>query len=140
MTTYNRCYSELVKLPTFEERFEYLKLSARIGEDTFGRERYLNQLFYNSVEWKSLRAEALIRDGGFDLGLEDRPIMGRIDVHHINPITVEDIENRNPCLFDLENVICVSPLTHKAIHYGDLSLLPHDPIERKPNDTCPWKT
>ena len=134
-----RRYSELIKLPTFEERFEYLKLSAKIGEDTFGRERYLNQIFYNTPEWKALRGEVLIRDGGCDIGLEDHPIAGRIEVHHINPITAKDIENRDPCLFDLENLICVSPLTHKAIHYGDVSLLPHDPVERRPNDTCPWK-
>ncbi|MDT3387117.1 MAG: hypothetical protein LIR46_05055 [Bacteroidota bacterium] len=134
-----RSYHELSQLKTFEERFEYLKLSARIGEETFGTERFLNQYFYGTPEWRALRQNALIRDQGCDLGIEDHPIGGRIEVHHINPITAEDIRNRDPCLLDLENVICVSSNTHKAIHYGDASLLPHDPIERKPNDTCPWK-
>lgn len=140
MTMANRSYTELKKLKTFEERFEYLKLSAKIGQDTFGHERYLNQYFYGSPEWKAFRDEVLIRDGGCDLGMEDRPIFGRIEIHHINPITPGDIENRSDSLFDLENVICTSSLTHKAIHYGDVTLLPRDPIERKPNDTCPWKT
>lgn len=134
-----RSYHELSQLQTFEERFEYLKMSAKIGEETFGTERFLNQLFYGTPEWRALRQKALIRDQGCDLGVEDHPIGGRIEVHHINPITAEDIKNRNPCLLDMENVICVSSNTHKAIHYGDASLLPHDPIERKPNDTCPWK-
>lgn len=134
-----RNYNELSKLKTFEERFEYLKLSAIIGEDTFGQERYLNQYFYGTPEWKELRREALIRDGGNDLGIEDHPIVGRVEVHHINPITADDIQNGAECLLDLDNVICVSPNTHKAIHYGDSSLLPKDPIVRRPNDTCPWK-
>lgn len=134
-----RSYNELSKLKTFEERFEYLKLSAIIGEDTFGQERYLNQYFYGTPEWRAFRREALIRDGGNDLGMEDHPIVGRIEVHHINPITADDIQNGAECLFDLDNVICVSPNTHKAIHYGDSSLLPKDPIVRRPNDTCPWK-
>lgn len=114
-------------------------MSARIGDETFGMERYLNQYFYGTPEWRALRQEAIIRDQGYDLGIEDHPIGGRIEVHHINPITIEDIKNRSPNLLDMENVICVSSNTHKAIHYGDASLLPHDPIERKPNDTCPWK-
>lgn len=139
MSTMNRSYSELAKLKTFEERFEYLKLSAKIGEDTFGRERFLNQHFYGTPEWRALRREALIRDDGCDLGIEGYPIGSRVEVHHINPITAEQIQNRDPCLLDLENVICVSPNTHKAIHYGDASLLPKDPVERQPNDTCPWK-
>lgn len=134
-----KSYSELIRLKTFKERYEYLRQSQIIGEDTFGRERYLNQIFYGSPEWRALRREALIRDNGCDLGVEDHKIGGRIEVHHINPITAEDIQNNNPCLLDLNNVICVSSNTHKAIHYGDASLLPHDPEERKPNDTCPWK-
>lgn len=138
-TMKTRSYRELSKLKTFEERFEYLKLSAKIGEDTFGRERFLNQYFYGSPEWKAFRDEALIRDNGCDLGIEGRDIYGRIEVHHINPITVEQVETRDPCLLDLDNVICVSPNTHKAIHYGDASLLTKDPVERTPNDTCPWK-
>jgi len=140
MTSTNiRSYHELSRLKTFEERYEYLKMTARIGEETFGTERFLNQYFYGTPEWRALRQEALIRDQGCDLGIEDHPIGGRIEVHHINPITAEDIKNRNPSILDLDNVICVSSNTHKAIHYGDASLLPHDPIERKPNDTCPWK-
>lgn len=135
-----RSYTELIKLPTFEERFEYLKLSAKIGEETFGSERFLNQRFYGSIEWRNFRREAIIRDQGFDLGCEDHPIVGRIEVHHINPITSKDIEDRLDLLMDLDNVICVSSNTHKAIHYGDASLLPKDPIERRPNDTCPWKS
>ena len=135
----SKSYSELMRLETFEERFDYLKLSARIGEDTFGCERYLNQLFYRSPEWQRFRRQVIIRDDGNDLGIEGRDIGKRIEVHHINPITVKDIEEQNECLFDMENVICTSPRTHKAIHYGDKSLLPSDPIERKPNDTCPWK-
>ena len=134
-----RSYTELMKLKTFEERFEYLKLSAKVGIDTFGNDRYLNQVFYRSPEWKYFRRQMLMRDDGNDLGIEDHPIGGRIELHHINPLTVEQVQNRDPCLLDPENVICVSPNTHNAIHYGDASLLPHDPIERRPNDTCPWK-
>lgn len=133
-----RSYSELIRLPTFEERFDYLKFSAKIGEKTFGYERYLNQLFYQTVEWRAFRREVIIRDNGCDLGLEDYEIHDRIEVHHINPITIEMIENNDPLLMDLENVICTSPRTHKAIHYGDKDLLPKLPIIRRPNDTSPW--
>lgn len=135
----NRCYSELARLKTFEERFEYLKLSARIGEETFGFDRYLNQKFYNSPEWKHFRRGIIIRDFGSDLGIEGREIPGRIEIHHINPITIGDITDSGEGLFDPENVICTSPLTHKAIHFGDISLLPREPVERKPNDMSPWK-
>lgn len=138
-TKMNRCYSDLIKLKTFEERYEYLKFSAKIGEATFGYERYLNQMFYGSPEWKAFRRDVIIRDNGMDLGLEGYDITDRIEVHHINPITPEMIERNDPMLMDMENVICTSSRTHKAIHYGDKSLLPKDPIERKPNDTCPWR-
>lgn len=138
-TTLNKCYSELSKLKTFDERFDYLKLSGIIGEKTFGSERYLNQRFYGSNEWRAFRREAIIRDNGCDLGIADREIGGRIEIHHLNPITPEDIEKRSSVLMDLENAICVSSLTHKAIHYGDISLIPHDIVERRPNDMCPWK-
>lgn len=138
-TKMNRCYSDLIKLRTFEERYEYLKFSAKIGEATFGYERYLNQMFYGSPEWKAFRRDVIIRDNGMDLGLEGYDIADRIEVHHINPITPEMIERNDPMLMDMENVICTSSRTHKAIHYGDKSLLPKDPIERKPNDTCPWR-
>lgn len=126
-------------MKTFEERYEYLKLSAKIGEATFGYERYLNQIFYGSPEWKAFRRDVIIRDNGMDLGLDGYDIGDRIEVHHINPITSEMIENNDPLLMDMENVICTSSKTHKAIHYGDKSLLPKGPIERMPNDTCPWR-
>lgn len=135
----SRSYSELVRLPTFEERFDYLKFSAKIGEKTFGYERYLNQIFYGTPEWRAFRREAIIRDNGCDLGLEGYDIPDRIEVHHINPITAEMIENNDSRLMDLENVICTSSRTHKAIHYGDKNLLSKLPIERRPNDTCPWR-
>lgn len=134
-----KSYSELMRLPTFIERFEYLRLAVLIGDKTFGYERYLNQVFYNSPEWKRFRREVIIRDEGCDLGCDDRPIVNRIEIHHINPITPEDIENRTELLMDMDNVICTSPNTHKAIHYGDSSLLAKDPIVRRPNDTCPWR-
>lgn len=139
MRKLNRCYSELIKLDSFEERFEYLKLSSRIGDITFGFERELNQIFYGTSEWRSFRREVIIRDNGCDLGVDGYTINTRIEVHHINPITIEMIENNDPLLMDLENVICTSSKTHKAIHYGDSSLLPKNPIERYQNDTCPWR-
>lgn len=135
-----KTYSELITLPTFEERFEYLKLSGVVGGFTFGGSRYLNQIFYNTSEWKSAKQKVIIRDNGCDLGIEDRIIRGRLYVHHINPITIDDVIQRNPCLFDPENLICVSFNTHQAIHYSDASLLtPSKPVERKPNDQCPWR-
>lgn len=137
--TLNRSYAELQKLKTFEERFEYLKLSGTVGEATFGSERYLNQKFYGSSEWKAFRREVIIRDNGCDLGIEDREIGGRIEIHHLNPITASDIESRSPRLMDPDNAVCVSALTHKALHYGDIELIPRDVIERRPNDMCPWK-
>lgn len=134
-----RSYKELIRLPTFEERFEYLRLSAIVGESTFGFERHLNQVFYRSPEWKHVRRDIIARDYGCDLGIEDRQIMDRIEIHHINPITPEDIENRSDLLLDMDNLICVSPNTHKAIHYGDERLITKSvPTIRRPNDTCPW--
>lgn len=137
-----RTYSELIQLPTFEERFRYLKLDGRIGEDTFGSSRYLNQYFYTSDEWRTIRRDVIIRDKGCDLGMLDREIPDGvlITVHHLNPITMEDILNRSKFLLDPEYLICVTDITHKAIHYGDESLLlATTPIERRPNDTCPWR-
>ena len=134
-----RTYSELMRIDNFDDRFEYLKLSGVIGESTFGFERYLNQRFYGTQEWRSFRREIIIRDNGNDLGFEGKPIFGKIEIHHINPITITDIRERSSNLFDPENVICTSSLTHKAIHYGDISLLPRELVERRPNDTCPWK-
>lgn len=138
-TTIIRTYSELITLPTFEERYRYLKLGGLVGKETFGYDRYLNQMLYNCSEWKDRRRKAIIRDNGCDLGCEDFEIHGRILIHHINPITVEDVLKRNPKVFDLENLICTSHNTHNAIHYGDESLLIIGPIERTKNDTCPWK-
>ena len=134
-----KSYSVVILLPTLEERFEYLKLKGAVGVETFGYDRYLNQILYHDPEWKRVRREVIIRDNGCDLGVEGHTIQGRILVHHINPITVDDIRLRRRCVFDLDNLICTSHDTHNAIHYGDVNLLPKNPIERKPNDTCPWK-
>lgn len=139
MMTNIKTYSELILLPTFEERFEYLKLDGFVGQETFGFDRYLNQIFYRSPEWKRLRNEIVIRDNACDLGVEDREIFGRIFIHHMNPITKDDILSRSDILLDPEYLICVSKLTHDAIHYGDKDLLIMDPVVRRPNDTCPWK-
>lgn len=135
----NRSYSELIAIPTYEDRFHYLQLNGAVGKDTFGYDRYLNQILYNSKEWKRFRDEIIIRDNGCDLAFEGYDIHGRILVHHINPITVDDVVNRNPIVFDPENVICVTHNTHNAIHYGDESLLITAPVERTKHDTCPWK-
>lgn len=135
-----RTYNELIQLRTFEERFEYLKLSSLVGEKTFGYERYINQAFYRSPEWKRVRRQVILRDKGCDLAVEGRDIIDRIEIHHITPITLEDIENASEILLDPDNLICCSPNTHKAIHYGESNLItPSEPIIRKPNDTCPWK-
>ena len=135
----NRYYSELITLPTFIERFRYLKLDGSVGMDTFGHDRWLNQVLYRSAEWKRFRNGIIVRDNGCDLGDPDRPIFGKILIHHINPLTIEDVLNRSPKIFDEENVICTQLITHNAIHYGDESILYQEPITRKPNDTCPWK-
>ncbi len=129
----------MILLPTFEERFEYLKLGGEVGAETFGFDRYQNQAFYNSREWKRVRDKVIIRDNGCDLGIADREIGQRIIIHHMNPITVEDIRLAADILLDPEFLICVSHETHNAIHYGDAELLPKDFVPRSPNDTCPWK-
>lgn len=134
-----RTYSELITLPTFEERFRYLQLSGKIGEDTFGFDRYLNQKFYRSAEWKRIRDQVIVRDNGCDLGIEDRVIYGKILIHHMNPITVEDIRYMTDILLNPEYLICVTHNTHNAIHYGDENLIVKAPIVRTPYDTCPWK-
>lgn len=135
-----KSYSEMIRLNTFLERFEYLKLKGKVGDETFGYSRYLNQHFYHTREWKSVRDQVIIRDNGCDLAIFDREIRDRILIHHINPITEEDILDRNPLVFDLDNLVCVSKLTHDAIHYGDSNLLPSDTIViRTKNDTCPWR-
>ena len=134
-----KTYSELITLPTFEERFEYLKLNGRVGEDTFGFDRYLNQMFYRSQRWKSVRDFVFVRDGGCDLGIEGHDIHGRILVHHMNPITLDDILHRSEFLLNPEYLICTIKSTHDAIHYGDENLLITEPVERTQYDTCPWR-
>lgn len=134
-----RTYSELIKLPTFEDRYEYLRLDGEVGATTFGSDRYLNQLFYTSDEWRSLRDLVIIRDNGCDLAVDGYDIRKFIVVHHMNPISVEDILQHSAKLIDPEFLICTSDKTHKAIHYGDASLLPRPPIARFQNDTCPWR-
>lgn len=134
-----RCYSELIELPTFEDRYFYLKLDGRVGEETFGFDRYLNQIFYKSDEWLSVRDRVIVRDLGCDLGIKDREIHGRIMVHHMNPITKEDILDRSDFLLNPEYLITTVKRTHDAIHYGDDSLIIQTNIERRKNDTCPWK-
>lgn len=134
-----RTYSELITLPTFEERYRYLRLGGRVGEDTFGFDRYLNQMFYGSKEWQEIRDYVIVRDNGCDLGIEDREIHGRILVHHMNPIRPEDIIKRSKFLLDPEYLISTVKATHDAIHYGDESKLILAPIERRKNDTCPWR-
>ena len=134
-----RTYSELITLPTFEERFRYLQLDGRIGEETFGFDRYLNQAFYKSEEWLRVRDLVIVRDHGCDLGIKGREIYGRILIHHMNPITIDDIAKRSKYLLDPEYLITTVKNTHDAIHYGDENLLIKIPIERTRNDTCPWK-
>lgn len=135
-----RTYSELITIPTFIERFNYLKLDGAVGIETFGYDRYLNQILYRTAEWKRFRNEIIIRDNGCDLGCDGYEIKGqRILVHHINPITVEDVLNRTKKVFDPENAITTILNTHNAIHYGDDDLLLVGPIDRKPNDTYPWR-
>ena len=136
-----RTYSELMQIPTFEERFEYLRLGGKVGEETFGFDRYLNQLFYTSKEWRKLRNNIITRDGGCDLGVPGREISEgvKILIHHMNPITVDDIINRSDFLLNPEYLICTIKNTHDAIHYGDSELLYKDPIVRFKNDTCPWR-
>ena len=134
-----RTYSELSDLKTFEERFKYLMLSLTVGKETFGYDRYLNQNFYRSPEWKKVRDQIIVRDCGCDLGFPGYEIYGKVIIHHMNPIMIKDIVQRTDLLFNPEYLICTSYSTHNAIHYGNESLIPSGPIERKPNDTCPWK-
>ena len=134
-----RRYSELIKLPTFEERFEYLKLDGRVGKMTYGSDRIFNQAFYHSKEWRDFRNKVIARDNGCDLGIEDREIFDKLIVHHINPMTIRDLEEGGEDLFDMENFICCSHNTHEAIHYGDSSLLVKTEfVERRPGDTKLW--
>ena len=135
-----RTYSELMGLSSFEERFEYLKLTGLVGEITFGGTRVLSQNFYRSKEWKRIRRDIILRDNGCDLACPDRPIVGNVLIHHLEPITIDDVKSMSGKIVDPENLICVSMLTHNAIHYGSIDILPNfEFTERKPNDTCPWK-
>lgn len=134
-----RTYTELVQLQTFEERYRYLQLNGSVGADTFGFDRYLNQNFYRSKEWKLIRDKVIVRDNGCDLGVEGYEIHGRIYIHHMNPLLLEDIVDRTEFLLNPEYLITTTHSTHNAIHYGDESLLVTAPIERAPNDTCPWR-
>lgn len=134
-----RCYSDLRCIDSFKERYLYLKLHGRVGEETFGIDRYVNQSLYKSQKWKRTRREIIIRDNGCDLGVDGFELDDYIMVHHMNPITLEDIEEERDIIFDPENLICCSSRTHKAIHFGDESLLPKEPIIRRPGDTCLWR-
>lgn len=134
-----RTYSELILLPTFEERFKYLQLNGRVGDDTFGFDRHINQNFYRSAEWKRIRDQVIMRDNGCDLALKGYEIYGRILIHHMNPITAKDVELSTEYLINPEYLICVTHNTHNAIHYGDEKLINKGPVVRTKNDTCPWK-
>lgn len=134
-----RTYSELITIPTFEERFEYLRLRGQVGKDTFGFDAIFRQMFLKSKEWRDFRTHIIVRDNACDLGVDGREIYGKIIIHHLNPINLDDIWNNTEFLMNPEYVICTSHLTHNAIHYGDSNLLAKNPIVRTPNDTCPWK-
>lgn len=134
-----KTYSELITFPTFKERYDYLRLGGAVGQDTFGFDRYLNQKFYHSKEWAQIRRDVIIRDEGRDLAMEGYEIQNGLYIHHMNPIRKEDIVRATELLLNPEYLVCVSFSTHQAIHYGDEKLLPQLPVERRPNDTCPWR-
>lgn len=139
MMTKIKTYSELILLPTFKERFEYLRLDGRVGEDTFGFDRYLNQLFYRSYEWRKIRDYVIVRDNACDLAVDGYEIYERVLIHHMNPVNARDIEERSELLLNPEYLICTTHNTHNAIHYGDENLIAKGPVIRTKNDTCPWK-
>lgn len=134
-----RCYSELIRLPSLEERFEYLRLNGEVGEELFGYARYLNQEFYHSGLWLDVRERVIIRDHGLDLGVEGWKIVGNIYVHHMNPITLKQLKENDPILVDPEYLISCAYNTHQAITWGNPELLPKPLIVRRPGDTCPWR-
>lgn len=139
-----KTYTELISIADYDARYQYLKQTGSIGEETFGGRRWLNQVLYRSPEWKRFRKQIILRDslnGDYccDMAFPEKHIMGQVIIHHLNPLTIEDIQNRSECIFDPENVVCVSHRTHEAIHYGDEKLLIHDPVVRTPGDTCPWR-
>lgn len=139
MTICKKTYSKLIEIESFDERFDYLKMIGRVGDITFGGRRKLNQMLYGSDRWKKVRREIILRDDGNDLSHPDYPIHGPIYIHHINPITIEDILQGRPCVFDIDNLVCTSFRTHEAIHYGSKNSLTISPIIRTINDTCPWR-
>ena len=134
-----KTYSEAMSFRSFRERFEYLKLPGVVSESTFGGHRSLNQTLYHSYEWKKVRRKIILRDQGCDLAFDGIPIMGQILIHHITPITINDILNRSPLVFDLENLISVAFRTHNALHYGCYEMIDCEMVERRKNDTCPWR-
>lgn len=135
-----KSYLEMLQFKTYQERLEYLRCFGKVGIDTFGHDRYLNQIFYHTPEWKKIRYQVINRDGACDMALNDFPLFNHVMVHHINPISVEMVINRDPMIFDLNNLVCVSEKTHNAIHYGATGDLPIAlPIERTKDDTCPWR-
>jgi hypothetical protein len=136
--TTRKTYKELIQLNTFEERYKFLQLRGIVGSSTFGYERFLNQGLYTSRKWRNTRDEVIIRDDGCDLGVAGYQIYDKIIIHHINPLTPEEIEFEDDSLYDLDNLISTSFKTHNAIHYGDINLLDKQIIERRPKDTCPW--
>lgn len=135
-----RTYTELIQFPDFEDRFAYLKLDGRIADDTFGWDRWINQRFYHTSEWKRVRDQVIVRDSGYDLASRGHEISGQILIHHMNPIRLEDLMERPDYVLDPEFLVCVSKATHNAIHYGNIDLLPSPMIQRSRNDTCPWKS
>ena len=137
--TLTRRYSEIRQLTNLKDRFEYLRIGGIVGDSTFGFNRYLNQTLYTTKRWRSVRDSVIIRDNGCDMGLEDYPIFGPVVIHHMNPMTIDDIVEGREWVFDPEYLICVSDRTHRAIHYGDENLLPKGLVQRSPDDTCPWK-
>ena len=139
MSPFLKTYHDLILLPTFRERYEYLRLTADVGDPRFGFDRYLNQAFYTSREWRNFRNHIIARDSGNDMALDGYAIQGKVLIHHLNPLTVKDFENHTDALFDPNNVVCVCNNTHQAIHYGTDEMLPKDLIVRAPNDTCPWR-
>lgn len=139
MTIFTKSYSELIKFPSFEERLAYLKLDGTIGEETFGFKRWVNQQLYHSAKWLKFRDKVIIRDCGCDLAMSGYEIYGSVLIHHLNPVTYDDILNLSPCLFDFDNVILTCLATHNAIHYGNDSLIIKSTVGRSPNDTCPWR-
>lgn len=134
-----RTYEELITLPTYEERFKYCDLAGLVGEETFGNERWLNQMLYSSNEWRRFRRQIIIRDQGCEFALPGFEILKYGTVHHLNPITINDVINSRPCIYDLNNVVLVGTDTHKFLHYGHGIVPQKEPIIRRPNDTCPWR-